>query len=69
MTRIQTITDDLGHKWRFYRGRIRVIGDRTKDGGYNCRNLGDGAKVLEKLGYITSSSNAEAHASATEGSR
>lgn len=56
MNRIQTITDDLGHKWRFYRGRIRVIGDRSKDGGYDCRNLKHGAKVLKELGYMTKGS-------------
>jgi hypothetical protein len=48
------VIDDAGMWWVMNKdtGRIRVIGDNSKEGGYPCSSIEEAAEVLRILGYI-----------------
>lgn len=50
-----TTEDDLGHVWRFYWDKCRIVreGDTSKDPGYNCISPLKIRSILKEQGYIS----------------
>jgi hypothetical protein len=46
------ISDSYNYLWEWLGDLVRVVGDDTEDGGYQCATLEEALDILREEGYI-----------------